>query len=845
MHRHWMGRVLIAACAVGPTAAHAKSFDIPAWGEEDIAAQLNTTLTVGAAMRMENRADDLVGKGNLNPQVCGRENGRLRWQSCQGLFRTQIFPAQHLVDAPGAFTSNADDGNLNYDRHDLTQAPAKVVMDLKLSRGEWGLFVKGLYHYDFVNNDFTEHHPNRVTRGNLDQVGNVSMPGDELLPAPAPVPLPVLGVRSDSRPCPASRNPTGLPCGLVYGAGGVVDEKRRDGETLRQVGTGFQLLDALIYGALPLPFDRKLTVKIGRQSVNWGESTLMFFDSINQANPVNANNLFRVGFQVDELATPVAMAFLATDLFEGASIEGFYQLEWQPTVVPPPGSFYSPIDIGSDNAIGFLTLGFGQSAEDPDHVARLLDNSLSGLTNTTASIERLPDRTPGWAGQFGVSFKYYADWLNNGTEIDLYYMNYHSRLPYLSLYSVPDGCARYTTNLTEFSVACNDTPLMHSLTDPNHPEAATSDAVHFDYIKFFLEYPRNVHLYGLSFNTAIGDISLQGEIGYRPDAPLQVDAEDLAFAAYGPAATLCHLPETGCSGSGRGNVAGLLPPELGLPLDALGIPLSGVGLLPDGSLGTYPNSDYVTDAQGTPGAFHDTYDLVIGHMMGSGRAFPAFITPYRGTTIGTNPQNSYIRGWEYFDTWQFNLGATYLMGSTQLPSRLIFADQIILLAEVGATWVPDLPPLDELQLEAPGTFLHASAGADGSGSDRSRQACSTNPACSYGPDGVRFNPHQEDLDLYPDRVSWGYDIVGVILYESVLPGISLRPYLIWKHDVQGTAPGLAANFINDRMLFDGLLEIRYKDRLSLNIGYNLWAGGGKANLLRDRDTLRAFVKYQF
>src|SRR3546814_16021998 len=74
----------------------------------------------------------------------------------------------------------------------------------------------------------------------------------------------------------------------------------------------------------------------------------------------------------------------------------------------------------------------------------------------------------------------------------------------------------------------------------------------------------------------------------------------------------------------------------------------------------------------------------------------------------------YIRGWENLDSYEFNLGSTYVMGATD-TFNFIKADQIITLFEFGATWVPGLPSLDRLQLEAPGTFTQASAGAEGSG----------------------------------------------------------------------------------------------------------------------------------
>ena len=82
-------------------------------------------------------------------------------------------------------------------------------------------------------------------------------------------------------------------------------------------------------------------------------------------------------------------------------------------------------------------------------------------------------------------------------------------------------------------------------------------------------------------------------------------------------------------------------------------------------------------------------------------------------------------------------------------------------------------------------------------------------------------------------------------YESVLPGISLQTQLTIKQDINGNAPGPAENFLGGRKIFDVLQEIRYKSALSFDVGYNWITGGGDKNLLGDRDSLRAFVKYQF
>ncbi len=410
------------------------------------------------------------------------------------------------------------------------------------------------------------------------------------------------------------------------------------------------------------------------------------------------------------------------------------------------------------------------------------------MTNTSTTIERLKDLEPRTSGQFGVALKYYAEELNNGTEFGFYYMNYHSRLPYASFFSTVASCARREGNALgidaydplSFLAACPDLPIVHSLTTGD-PENATSNAVPLDTVKLLVEYPEDIHLMGVSFATTAFDWSFQGEVAYRSNSPLQVDIEDLVFAAFGPTLSRCHdpnlpriLPDAGISlgqtvadviNGLTGGALGLLDPlpaGTGCAGTTSGIGSTGPGSFPvtdlGGGRGVYAPSDYIVDANGTPGAFKDTFDLLIGHAPGSARSFPAFVTPYRGVAAGENPpcepqylgsQNRYsndqnpatrvpnpnfipytpanpcyIRGYERFETFQFNLGGTKVLGASDNP---IGADQILFVFEIGATWVPDMPALDELQFEAAGTYTHASAGADGSGADRSRMACSYDP----------------------------------------------------------------------------------------------------------------------
>jgi hypothetical protein len=857
---------VVALCAaLSAPIAQAVTFEMDVG--DGISGTLNTSATIGAGWRMQDRASDLVGKSNLDPNVCGGPSAA--FQSCQGVIKDQTHPARALANSPGQAFLNADDGNLNYDKHDVTQGVFKVTQDLNMSYGEYGLFAKWLYFYDWVNNDFTENHPNWITADNRASVGST---GDD-----------------NSNPPPAGYSRT-------YGPGRQEYRQRQDGEVLRQIGTDLQMFDYYVYGSFDLPFFEEMPVsfKVGNQTINWGESTALVINSLNQVNPVNANNLFRVGFDLSELFVPTGMAFVSIEPFESATIEAFYGYEWKPVEIPAPGTFFSFADLGTNNAVDYASISFGGPAEDPDvcgtGAANPADefeysnpgsgcgwgqnNPLSGLTNTSLTIRRLDDNEARDDGQWGVSFKYFAEGLNNGTELAFYFMNYHSKLPYVSFYSSDASCARRegndvpnpitggtgidVTNAVELLQACPELPFTQSTDEDKR--TATSNAVPIDTVRYQVEYPEDIQLFGFSFNTTVGDISLQGEIAYRPDMPLQVDLQDLTFHALGPMLTRCHdsssvsqstaTPDS-CTAIGTGSTA-------------------AVGQDPNGNDVNYDSSNF----QPYPGhtAFPDTFNLAIGAGVGSARSFPSFVGAWRGVEPGETPPNSYIRGWENFDVWQFNLGATYVQGATD---NVIGADQLIWLFEVGAQWVPDLPGTDRLQIEAPGTHYHASAGADGTMTGNYAQDCAHTPDCNYNGynpetgeffsnpgdplpcdeaqlaantgcgDGLRFNPHQQDADMYADKFSAGYVIVSLIRYESVLPGVSLAPLTLFQHDVVGTSTDVATQFSEGRMDIVMGLEVRYKESFSFTPGYMWFTGGGSANLHRDRDQAFAFFKYLF
>lgn len=252
--------------------------------------------------------------------------------------------------------------------------------------------------------------------------------------------------------------------------------------------SGAQLLDAFFYHNYSIG-DYAGSGRVGRQVVSWGESTFIP-NSINAINPVDLSALRRPGAEVKEALIPVNMLFVSQTLSDSLSMEAFYQLDWSEVVVDNCGTFFSSSDLvakGCDRAV----IGGGGDLNPA----------------TQVFIPRIGNRNPRNSGQFGASLKWYAEQLNS-TEFGLYAMNYHSRGPFLTALGV-DGTA----------------PV------PGNPGNAVSS-------RYFVDYPEDIRLYGLSFQTNIAatGTSLSGEISYRPNMPMQVSGTDLVGAAMVPLA---------------------------------------------------------------------------------------------------------------------------------------------------------------------------------------------------------------------------------------------------------------------------------------------------------------------
>ncbi|MGQ3058714.1 MAG: DUF1302 family protein, partial [Nevskia sp.] len=122
---------------------------------DELSFDWSNRVSVGAALRIEARDPNLVGKSNLDPNLCAADE-------CLSVSPDQTGPNTRWLNAPGARNSVYDEGNLNYDRGDFVSSPVKWTSRLKVSRDNLKFEAGVLLFYDYVNTTLKEYHPNQI-----------------------------------------------------------------------------------------------------------------------------------------------------------------------------------------------------------------------------------------------------------------------------------------------------------------------------------------------------------------------------------------------------------------------------------------------------------------------------------------------------------------------------------------------------------------------------------------------------------------------------------------------------------------------------------------------------------
>ncbi len=394
-----------------------------------------------------------------------------------------------LPSGGSAFSVNGDDGNLNYDTGMVSNV-VKLTSELELRYKNVGLFTRFRGFYDFENED-------------------------------------------------EDRQRTQLTDAAS-----------------KRVGSRADILDAFFW----VEFGNN-RLSFGEQVLSWGESTFIQ-GGINVVNPVDVSAIRVPGAELRDALLPEGMVSASFGLSQNASFDAFYLYDWGPTKIDPPGSYWGSNDFaGAGGDVVFL--GFGDSPDDFIHPDPNINRPFLG-------VPRDPDARADNDGQYGLAFRVFAPALND-TEFGFYYINYHSRLPTINgrtgtlggaLAAGAIGGAAPTIIGTALLTAAQFGPQAGILAgagagvqaglSPTVAGAIAQSAVfggaaagastasafatdaYAQTAAYFIAYPEDIQLFGLSFNTTLGKWAWQGEVSYKQDVPLQLDDVEILFAALGP-----------------------------------------------------------------------------------------------------------------------------------------------------------------------------------------------------------------------------------------------------------------------------------------------------------------------
>ena len=313
-----------------------------------------------------------------------------------------------------------------------------------------------------------------------------------------------------------------------------------------RVVKGYEILDAYVRAKFELshlPVD----LRFGRQVLSLGESTFIP-NGINVINPFDLSKLRAPGAELKEALLPVNMVKASIGLTPTITVEPFWLLEFRHNELEPAGTFFSTNDFASRGGQNVF-LGFGS----------LADNG------TLGAIPRDRDREGNNFSQWGVATHITSAALND-TDFGLYYARYHNRSPLISARTpatainpdltgpltavfiragLPaDAAAAQAAGIFQLIVLSQTNPSALSAQQLATLQAASTQAAISGArsialltaaatARYFTEYPEDIDLLGVSFNTSVGrtGISWQGEVSFRNDQPLQIDDVELLFAA--------------------------------------------------------------------------------------------------------------------------------------------------------------------------------------------------------------------------------------------------------------------------------------------------------------------------
>ena len=292
------------------------------------------------------------------------------------------------------------------------------------------------------------------------------------------------------------------------------------------------------------PGGAPMIFRLGDQVLNWGESSFVR-DGIDIINPVDLATLDEPVTSSRDRLIPQGMLWGAATITERISLEAYYQYEWEAVTLPPVGSYFSSNDLFGGDGVNFAMLGAGQFSD----LGTDLDTAFglpAGTLGFDADFMKLPGLTVDEArdgGQFGFSVLTVLPG-RNATRVSAHLVRYHSRLPIISGRTANQQAIDQTSQANVEALAASLVPSYESegLTPDEAAAAAGQTAAALttsDYANqagYFVEYPEDITMLGLSFSTATTarGLLLSGEVSHHRNFPFQLEISEVIAATLTP-----------------------------------------------------------------------------------------------------------------------------------------------------------------------------------------------------------------------------------------------------------------------------------------------------------------------
>ena len=620
----------------------------------------------------------------------------------------------------------------------------------------------------------------------------------------------------------------------------------------RLVGKNVNLQDLYVWadfnvGRMPA------SIRVGEQVISWGESTFIQ-NGINVINPFDVSKLRTPGSQVRDALIPVGMVSFSIAPTDALSFEGYYQYDWERTIVEPVGSYFSTNDFVGDGGRK-VVLGSGAFSDRGSSFGRLRPAINADLTQIAAVDARAASASASAAAVRAAAAAAVAGAADQAeaaarlarlARLTRAYAAGVGRLAVLAGNSPktletlepdfmgvlrtadkrPENGGEFGFALRYFSEKLNDTEFglfyirHHSRTPIISAVTGTGQGVlNASAAAAAITGAQGLALARAGLTAGFAGARIAADLG----GPVGGNAYQALFAAAGGGAAGPAAVDAATSRAAEfarsvsvdqyARTANYL---IEYPEHIQRIGMSFNTQLPNSGVALQGEYTFTHDAP----LQVDDAELLLQALCPLAQLNSAVEKNQLDPGCKKTKAGQYIPGFIERNISQFQMTATQILGP------VIGANQGALVGEVGFTHVHNMPKKSNLRLNGAGTFV------------------SGNPFQATA-EGLHSGRAAESSKHFADATSWGYRIAARLNYNNLIGPFNVSPRLAFSHDVSGITPGPGGNFLEGRKALTLGVSTDYQNSWQADVSYTSFSGAGRYNLLNDRDFVAFNMSYFF